>query len=44
LAPPATPRLADAAAADAAANLTLYLADPAARQTAAPLYAAIGQS
>jgi hypothetical protein len=43
LAPPPVPRLADTAAADAAANLTLYLADPEARQAAAPLFAAIGR-
>lgn len=43
LAPPPAARLADTAAADAAANLTLYLADPAPRQAAAPLFAAIAR-
>ncbi|HKW54805.1 MAG TPA: hypothetical protein VJO12_14025, partial [Stellaceae bacterium] len=41
LAPPPKPRPADSAAADAAANLRLYLADPAARQVAVPLFAAL---
>lgn len=42
LAPPPAPRAADRCAADAAANLTLYLADAAVRQAAAPLFAALG--
>ena len=41
LAPPPAARLADTAAADAAANLTLYLADAAAREAAAPLFTAL---
>ena len=41
LAPPAAPKPAEARAADAAANLTLYLADAAAREMAAPLFAAL---
>jgi len=43
LAPPPAPRAADRRAADAAANLTLYLGDTAARQAAAPLFAALGR-
>ena len=43
LAPPPVPRAADARAPDAAANLTLYLADATAREAAAPLFAAISQ-
>ncbi|HJT08189.1 MAG TPA: TIGR02444 family protein [Stellaceae bacterium] len=43
LAPPPMPKLADTAAADAAANLTLYLVEPAARQAAAPLFAALAR-
>lgn len=41
LAPPPSPGLADRHVPDATANLTLYLADAAARQTAAPLFAAL---
>ncbi|HEX9489573.1 MAG TPA: TIGR02444 family protein [Stellaceae bacterium] len=43
LAPPPAPRAADRRAADAAANLTLYLGDTAARQAAAQLFAALGR-
>src|SRR6185312_75896 len=43
LAPPPALGRADTAAADAAANLMLYLADPAARQAAAALFTAIAR-
>jgi uncharacterized protein (TIGR02444 family) len=41
LAPPPVPRPADECAADAAANLALYLVDAAERRTAAPLFAVL---
>ncbi len=44
LAPPPAPRAADALAADAAANLTIYLRDSAARRAATPIFAALGVS